>query len=68
MFNKKIFDYLNDEDSCVFEHEPLQKLTKDGQLNVYVHDGFWQCMDTYRDYKYLSELHDKGNASWVKWE
>lgn len=67
VFNKKIFNYLTDDDSCVLEQEPLRKLSADGQLKVFTHNGFWQCMDTYRDYVYLQDLWDKGNPSWKKW-
>jgi glucose-1-phosphate cytidylyltransferase len=34
---------------------------------MYEHDGFWHPMDTYRDYKFLNELHDKGEAPWRRW-
>jgi glucose-1-phosphate cytidylyltransferase len=61
----QIFDYLTD-DSCVFEQEPLQNLASDSQLKAYVHDGFWQCMDTLRDKQYLESLYQSGNAPWVK--
>lgn len=67
VFNKKIFSYLKDEDRCVLEKDALQKLAQDGQLKVNHHQGFWQCMDTYRDYSYLQDMLRKGNAPWKKW-
>ncbi len=67
VFNKKIFDYLTDDETCVLERDPLQNLAKDQELNVYVHNGFWQCMDTFRDYKFLQNLYETNNASWIKW-
>lgn len=67
VFNRRCFDYLRDDDSCVLEREPLQRLAADGELKVFVHKGFWQCMDTYRDYKYLEELWQKNGASWKVW-
>jgi len=67
VFNKKMFDYLTDDDKCILEHEPLKKLSQDGQLNVFAHDGFWQCMDTYRDYKFLQNLWQKNEAPWKRW-
>ena len=68
VFNKKLFEYLKDADSsCVLEREPLERLAADGELKVFRHEGFWQCMDTYRDYKYLNELWQDGNAPWKKW-
>lgn len=67
VFNRKFFNYLNDDDSCILEREPLEKLTLNGGLKVFQHKGFWQCMDTYRDYKYLNELWEKGNPPWKVW-
>lgn len=67
VFNRGFFDYLSEDDNCILEREPLESLSKDGNLMVYNHRGFWQCMDTYRDYKYLSELWESGRAPWKKW-
>ncbi len=67
VFNRKLFDYLKNEDNCILEREPLEMLAKERELQVYQHTGFWQCMDTYRDYKYLNEIWDKGNPPWKVW-
>lgn len=67
VFNRKFLSYLKDEDSCVLEKQALEKLASDGELKVFQHKGFWQCMDTYRDYMYLTELWQKGNAPWRVW-
>lgn len=67
VFNRKIFDYLPDEDGLVLEETPLRRLVMDNQLMVHHHDGFWQCMDTYRDFKYLSGLWETGQAPWKNW-
>jgi len=64
VFNKEIFDYLDDNESCVLEKAPLSNLSKDGQLRVYHHKGFWQCMDTYRDYLFLNDLWKSNMAPW----
>ena len=64
---KEIFDYLDDREDLVFEQEPMRELVKDRQMMVYEHDGFWQPMDTYRDYIYLNGLCSKGQAPWKKW-
>ena len=61
-----IFDLLNG-DSCVLEREPMERLAKDGQLGIYRHNGFWQCMDTQRDKTKLEELWQSGNAPWRVW-
>ena len=60
-------DYLTDDPGCVLEREPLERLAAGGQLSVYLHDGFWQCMDTYRDYQMLNQLWDSGSAEWKTW-
>lgn len=67
VFQRRIFDYL-DGDECVLEHEPLERLAREGQLMAYRHEGFFYAMDTYREYKYLNELWDKGNAPWKVWK
>lgn len=71
VFNREIFNYLpNDPDEnlhCVLERTPLEKLSEDGQLKVYHHREFWQCMDTLRDYEYLKQLWSQGQAPWKWW-
>lgn len=67
VFQRRVFDYL-DGDECVLEHEPLERLAREDQLMAYRHDGFFYAMDTYREYKYLNELWDKGNAPWKVWK
>ena len=57
-------DYLKDRDDVVLEQEPLQRLARDGQLMVYSHKGFWQPMDTYREFRFLNELWSAGKAPW----
>ena len=64
IFSKNIFKYIDDNDNCVLEQEPLEKIASEGQLKVYQHQGFWQCMDTYRDYKFLEGLWKTKNAPW----
>ncbi|HLY63863.1 MAG TPA: glucose-1-phosphate cytidylyltransferase [Terriglobia bacterium] len=66
IFNRKFFDYLSAEESCVLEHQPLENLSRDGELMVYFHKGFWQCMDTYRDFLALDEMWKK-NPKWKVW-
>jgi len=62
----KIFDYLTDNEDLVFEQEPMQKLVSDNELMMYEHDGFWQPMDTSREYQLLNSLYNKGEAPWIK--
>ena len=65
--NKNIFDFMEGDKSLVFEQEPMKKLVEAGELMVYKHDGFWQPMDTYRDYSLLNKLYDQGAAAWKIW-
>jgi len=68
VFNRKVFDYLDDEENCILEKDPLERLTREGQLEVYQHDGYWHCMDTQRDMLILTEEWAKGNPAWKVWE
>ena len=69
VFNRKIFDYLEDEsDDCILERRPLERLSADGELMAYRHDGFFFAMDTFREYQYLNELWANGNAPWKLWK
>lgn len=67
VFNRAIFDYLDDDERCVFEQQPLQQLALDQQLMVYTHKAFWQCMDNYRDLQYLNRLWEQQQAPWQVW-
>jgi glucose-1-phosphate cytidylyltransferase len=60
--------YLDDRDDLVLEGEPLRRLAADGELMAWSHDGFWQPMDTYREWELLQELWMKGQAPWKVWE
>jgi len=69
VFNRKVLDYLNDEDdTCVLERRPLERLSEQGQLMAFRHEGFFFAMDTYREFQYLNELWAQGNAPWKVWE
>ncbi|PCI40765.1 MAG: glucose-1-phosphate cytidylyltransferase [Elusimicrobia bacterium] len=61
-----VADYI-EGDETIFERAPLERLAKEGELMAYKHEGFWQCMDTMRDLKYLSALWDAGSAPWKTW-
>ena len=66
VLDQRIWDYLSDDENLIFEREPLQHLARDGQLVMFEHDGFWQPMDTYREWALLNELWHSGNAPWEK--
>ena len=67
VFQKEIFDYLNDDPGLLLEHAPLQSLARDNQLAVYVHEGYWEPMDTFRDYLHLNNLWREGAPPWKLW-
>lgn len=67
VLNRKVFDYIPDED-CAFEQEPLHRLATDGQLAVYTHNGFWTAVDTYKDVERVNRLWRTGEAPWKLWE
>jgi glucose-1-phosphate cytidylyltransferase len=55
-----------DEDS-VLEREPLERLAGDGRLHAFRHEGFWDCMDTYKDAVVLNDLWATGKPPWTTW-
>ena len=56
-----------DED-CVLEQEPLRGLAADGELRARRHEGFWECMDTYKDAVALNDMWAGGRAPWRVWD
>jgi len=63
----EIFDYIDDREDNVFEQESLRNLVRDGEMMVFRHDGFWQPMDTSREYQLLNRIYDEKKAPWVIW-
>jgi glucose-1-phosphate cytidylyltransferase len=59
-------DYLSAD--SVLEREPLQRLAADGELRAFRHEGFWDCMDTYKDAVVLNDLWASGEAPWRIWD
>lgn len=66
VLSPKVGDYIAG-DATVWEREPLERLSKEGQLRAFRHTGFWQPMDTLRDRTYLEELWESGKAPWKIW-
>ncbi|HYZ83481.1 MAG TPA: glucose-1-phosphate cytidylyltransferase [Bryobacteraceae bacterium] len=66
VFNKGMFDYLREDEDCILERDPLERLAADGELRVRPHDGFWQCMDTLRDVQYLRSMVAAGELPWMR--
>jgi len=64
--SRRLFDYLDGKrDDEVLEVEPFRRIAREGGMVMYSHDGFWQCMDTFRDYMLLNEMYDRGRAPWL---
>ena len=55
-FNKKFFQFIDDNDNVILEADPLERVADIGELMAFKHDGFWQCMDTPRDKDLLEKL------------
>ena len=64
-FEPAIFDYL--DATSTLEREPFSALAAEGQLRAYQHEGFWDCMDTYKDAIGLNDLWARGEAPWKLW-
>ena len=59
--------YMAGREDDFFERNPMQSAVNDSQMQVYRHDGFWQCMDNPREYALLNTLWDSGEAPWKKY-
>ena len=62
VFNSEIFNYLTGDE--MLENGPFERLSADGQLMAYRHEGFWACMDTYKENLELNHLWASGQAPW----
>ena len=65
VMNKRIFDYLDPD--CILETGPLEKLSSEAQLALFVHHGFWFSMDTYKEALTLNDYWSRGDAPWKVW-
>lgn len=64
-FGEGVFDYLHAD--SVLEREPLERLAGEGQLRAHRHEGFWECMDTYKDAVALNDMWASGEPPWHMW-
>lgn len=62
----EVFSYL-ENDSTIFEKEPLERIAQYGKLQAFKHHGFWQCMDTQRDKYLLETMWNEEKAPWKIW-
>jgi glucose-1-phosphate cytidylyltransferase len=65
VFKKDILRYLSIDESCDLEFGALQILANEGELNAFIHSGFWQCMDNVRERDYLNKLVESSTAPWL---
>ena len=69
VFNRGVIDrYFREGDDLILESEVLPKMVKDKQLGAYKHSGFWQCIDTSREYDTLNEMWKGNKAAWNIWD
>jgi len=64
VFKRRFFRYLKAGKNQPLEAEPLERLTSGGELMVFKHDGFWQCVDTYREFELLNSLWNTQKPPW----
>ena len=64
-FHREFLPYLDRDEDCVLERQPLIRLAQDGQLSMYRHRGFWACMDTQRDKESLEKIWASGESPWT---
>ena len=67
VFSRRVFEYLSDDAGEILEQQPLRKLAAKGELMCYSHEGFWQPMDTFREFEMLNDLWARGRAPWKTW-
>ncbi len=66
VFDRKIIDSI-EGDATVLEEAPFRSLIAQDQLRMFRHDGFWHCMDHYKDYATLNGMWARGHAPWKSW-
>jgi len=63
IFEPEFFEFI-EGDNTILECQPLEEASKKGELMAYLHEGFWQCMDTKRDKDLLEKMWNSGNPPW----
>ncbi|HWA37421.1 MAG TPA: glucose-1-phosphate cytidylyltransferase [Burkholderiales bacterium] len=64
-FHRRFLSYVETDEACVLERQPLLRLAEAGDLSVYRHPGFWACMDTQRDKEQLEKIWASGDVPWT---
>jgi glucose-1-phosphate cytidylyltransferase len=65
VLRQEVFDYMKEGEDLV--EEPFRRLIADGKLMAHPHEGFWACMDTYKERQELEDVYGRGKAPWVVW-
>ena len=65
VFRREVFDFMKDGEELV--EAPFQRLINKEQLITYEHDGFWACMDTFKEKQELDDIYSRGAAPWEVW-
>ncbi len=68
VFDKRLFNYLTENEQCDLEYETFENLVPLGEVMVYKHLRNWECIDTERDLKHLNKLWDERKAFWKTWK
>jgi len=64
---RDIFQYLPDDPEMMLEQQPMKRLTEERKLGAFLHEGFWQPMDTFQEFTLLNKMWEAGNAPWKVW-
>jgi glucose-1-phosphate cytidylyltransferase len=67
VLNKRVMEYLSEDENCDFEFGPLQQIVLEKELKAFKHHDFWQCMDNVRERDFLNKLITSGKAPWINW-
>lgn len=65
--NRRAWDFITDDPAVLLERGPLQAMAEAGELMAFEHEGFWQPMDTLREYQLLNDLWGAQRAPWKRW-
>jgi len=68
ILDSNIFKYIRNNDNIIFEKDVVKILVKKKEINAYLHNGFWQCMDTLREKVMLEDFWQSGKAPWKCWK
>ena len=67
VIQSEALNHIREDEDVMWEHAPMETMAAEGKLCGYQHEGFWQCMDTARDLKYLEEVWQTSKAPWKTW-